>query len=72
MTPVTQLQFEDDLKITKMFSADGESVEITEELYPNGNVEDWLLEVERVMRETLRATLGQALKVYPTVSTIIM
>ena len=34
----------------------------------SGNVEDWLLEVERVMRDSLRKILGDSLEVYPTVS----
>lgn len=50
-----------------MYSADGEDVDFTEEVYPKGNVEDWLLEVERVMKESLRCTLGKALKAYPEV-----
>ena len=50
-----------------MYSADGEDVDFTEELYPRGNVEDWLLEVERVMKESLRTTLGKALIAYPEV-----
>ena len=33
----------------------------------SGNVEDWLLEVERVMRDSLRKILGDSLEVYPTV-----
>ena len=55
-----------------MYSADGEGVELMEELYPKGNVEDWLLEVERVMKESLRITLGNALKAYPEVSFIVI
>ena len=35
-----------------------------EVLYPTGNVEDWMSEIERVMRETLRITLREALKDY--------
>jgi dynein heavy chain len=50
-----------------MWSSDGEMVTLKEKLYPKGNVEDWLLELERVMRESLRKTLEEALKVYPQV-----
>jgi hypothetical protein len=60
-----------------MISAEGEKVPFTKTLYPEGNVEDWLLEVENVMRESLRQILSNALEDYITVSltnsnTIIM
>ena len=63
-----QLQFEEDLEITKMFSGDGECVPFTETLYPKGNVEDWLLEVERVMRKSLKQIIEDSLKDYKEVS----
>ncbi len=50
-----------------MQSGEGEVVPFKEELYPRGNVEDWLLEVERVMKESLRLILGEALNVYKQV-----
>lgn len=50
-----------------MYSGEGEMVPLSEKLYPNGNVEDWLLEVERVMKESLRKILGDALEEYPKV-----
>ncbi|XP_078663939.1 dynein axonemal heavy chain 1-like [Branchiostoma floridae x Branchiostoma belcheri] len=62
---MAKLHFEEDLAITKMFSMEGECVPMSEKLYPTGNVEDWLLEVERVMRESLRTIIGRSLAVYP-------
>ncbi|XP_019627758.1 PREDICTED: dynein heavy chain 1, axonemal-like isoform X2 [Branchiostoma belcheri] len=62
---MAKLHFEEDLAITKMFSMEGECVPMSEKLYPTGNVEDWLLEVERVMRESLRTIIGWSLAVYP-------
>ena len=50
-----------------MFSAEGEMVPLSEPLYPKGNVEDWLLEVERVMMDSIRKILGQSLLSYPEV-----
>jgi len=50
-----------------MISGEGEKVPFTERLYPEGNVEDWLLEVERVMRESLRKILSDALEDYKQV-----
>lgn len=63
-----QLKFEDDLAITKMFSAEGEVVPFCESLYPTGNVENWLLEVERVMRASLKQLIERSLKDYQNVS----
>ena len=59
-----QLKFEDDLRISQMFSGDGEMVPFHEELYPMGNVEDWLLQVERVMRGSLKKIIGDSLENY--------
>lgn len=47
-----------------MFSGEGESVEFSSQLYPTGNVEDWLLEVENTMKGSLRDILRTALGVY--------
>ena len=66
-----QLKFEEDLAITRMYSGEGEDVEFSEVLYPRGNVEDWLLEVERVMRDSLRKIIGDSLEDYVKVSTIL-
>ena len=53
-----------------MYSAEGEIVEFAEKLYPSGNVEDWLLEVERIMKSSLREILYQALQEYAEVGSI--
>lgn len=47
-----------------MHSGEGEVVPFSEELYPTGNVEDWLLEVERIMKVSLENILHQGLMVY--------
>ena len=65
-----QLKFEEDLAITKMYSGEGEDVPFCETLYPKGNVEDWLLEVERVMRASLKAIIEEALEDYTQVLTL--
>ena len=59
-----QLSFEEDLRISSMFSGEGECVPFSNSLYPTGNVEDWLLEVENTMRGSLREILNRALLVY--------
>ena len=48
-----------------MFSSEGEEVKLQEVMYPTGNVEDWMSELERIMKETLRLTLKDALEAYP-------
>ena len=65
-----QLKFEDDLAITRMYSGEGEDVPLCETLYPTGNVEDWLLEVERVMKDSLKSIIEEALEDYPQVCTL--
>ena len=42
-------------------------VPFCETLYPTGNVEDWLLEVERVMRDSLKEIIGDSLVDYQEV-----
>ncbi|ESO89348.1 hypothetical protein LOTGIDRAFT_210379 [Lottia gigantea] len=61
---IAKLKFEDDLKITKMYSGEGEDVDFRQTMYPTGNVEDWMLEIERVMRESLRLIIKEALVNY--------
>lgn len=61
---IARLTFEEDLRMSHFVSADGESVPFREQLYPEGNVEDWLLEVERIMVVSLRQTLMEALDGY--------
>ncbi|CAH0560322.1 unnamed protein product [Brassicogethes aeneus] len=58
---IARLTFEDDLKITQMFSAEDECVDLEPTLYPIGGVEDWLLIVEGNMKNTVRINLGRAL-----------
>lgn len=57
-----QLTFEEDLKITQMFSAEEECVDLDPTLYPTGNVENWLALVENSMTNTVRVVLGKALE----------
>lgn len=50
-----------------MSSGEGEVVPFCEVLYPAGNVEDWLLEVERVMRLSLKRIIEESLHDYKEV-----
>jgi dynein heavy chain len=53
-----------------MYSAENEEVEFKENIFPTGNVEDWMLEIERVMKETLRQIIRDSLADYKTVNRI--
>lgn len=44
-----------------MFSAEEECVALEPRLYPEGNVENWLVLVENSMKNTVRTTLGKSL-----------
>uniref|UniRef100_A0A8D3C1H3 Dynein, axonemal, heavy chain 1 n=1 Tax=Scophthalmus maximus TaxID=52904 RepID=A0A8D3C1H3_SCOMX len=44
-----------DLKITHMYSGEGEEVELFLPVWPTGNVENWLKHVELSMKSTLRS-----------------
>ncbi|GAB1605521.1 dynein axonemal heavy chain 1-like isoform X5 [Argonauta hians] len=62
---IARLRFESDLKITKMYSGEGEEVELQQTLYPVGNVECWMLSIEESMKESLRLIIKYALEAYP-------
>lgn len=51
-----------------MFSGEGEEVPFCEVMYPKGNVEDWLLEVEKLMRLSLKKIIEISLNDYHQVS----
>ena len=61
-----KLKFEDDLRITAMYSAEYEEVKLNPSIYPEGYVENWLGQVEDAMRNTLRDIIGQALAIVET------
>ncbi|XP_056267415.1 dynein axonemal heavy chain 1 [Pseudoliparis swirei] len=62
---IARLQFQPDLQITHMYSGEGEEVKLSLPVWPTGNVEDWLRDVERSMKATLRDNIDRSLKVYP-------
>ena len=63
----SQLKFQADLQITHMYSGEGEEVELLQPVKPSGNVENWLRDVERSMKASLRDNIHQSLLVYPEV-----
>lgn len=63
----SQLQFQSDLQITHMYSGEGEEVKLFMPVWPTGNVEDWLRDVEKSMKATLRDNIDRSLRVYPEV-----
>lgn len=64
---IYKVKFESDMRISTMFSAENEEVQFRENIYPSGNVEDWMLEIERVMKESLRQIIRDSLEDYKTV-----
>ena len=64
---IYRVKFESDMRISTMYSAENEDVEFREKIYPDGNVEDWMLEIERVMRESLRQIIRDSLTDYQKV-----
>ncbi|KAM9332808.1 dynein axonemal heavy chain 1-like [Pholidichthys leucotaenia] len=61
---IAQLHFQSDLQITHMYSGEGEEVKLFLPVCPTGNVENWLRDVEKSMKATLRDSIDRALKVY--------
>ena len=61
---IASLEFQANNAMTAMHSAEGESVPFVEEVMAVGNVEHWLLEVERVMRTSVKAITKAALGDY--------
>ncbi|XP_037242845.1 dynein heavy chain 1, axonemal [Falco rusticolus] len=62
---IAQLLFQEDLQITHMYSAEGEEVKLFVPIYPTDNVEDWLLEVEKSMKASVRDNIERSIGVYP-------
>ena len=50
-----------------MYSAEGEEVKLFVPIYPTDNVEDWLLEVEKSMKASVRDNIERSIGVYPEV-----
>ena len=64
---IYKVKFESDMRISTMYSAEGEGVEFRENIFPVGNVEEWMLEIERVMKESLRQIIRDSLQDYKVV-----
>jgi dynein heavy chain len=51
-----------------MYSGEGEEVEFRgKKLYPTGNVEDWMLEIENCMKDSLRIIIMESIVDYEKV-----
>uniref|UniRef100_A0A8C0ZKX5 Dynein axonemal heavy chain 1 n=1 Tax=Cyanistes caeruleus TaxID=156563 RepID=A0A8C0ZKX5_CYACU len=53
------------LVITHMYSGEGEEVKLFTAIRPSENVEDWLLEVEKSMKASVRDNIEKSIGVYP-------
>jgi dynein heavy chain len=56
------------MRISTMYSAEKEDVELRENIYPTGNVEEWMLLIENTMKESLRQIIRDSLVDYKKVS----
>ncbi|DAZ96773.1 TPA: hypothetical protein N0F65_005771 [Lagenidium giganteum] len=62
---IVQVVFEEDLNISAMISAEGEKVAFATQVDPkNKNVEHWMLEVENMMRISIRDAMERAIQDY--------
>lgn len=48
-----------------MYSSEGEKIPFEKTTHPVGNVEDWMSEIEDIMRFSIRTTIQRALNKYP-------
>ncbi|XP_018600098.2 dynein heavy chain 1, axonemal isoform X2 [Scleropages formosus] len=62
---IARLKFQPDLQITHMYSGEGEEVQLLFPVWPSGNVEEWLREVEKSMKASLRDIIDHSLQDYP-------
>ncbi|TYZ61500.1 hypothetical protein PybrP1_006824 [[Pythium] brassicae (nom. inval.)] len=66
---VVAVEFQDDLSITAMVSAEGEKVALTRPVNPVGkNVEHWMTEVEEMMRVSVRDVMLLSIQDYAKVA----
>eukprot|EP00741_Cyanophora_paradoxa_P012299 tig00000169_g11885.t1 len=61
---IAELKFNADTSMSSMFSAEREEIPFVEKVFPKGNVEHWLLEVEKMMKRSIRDVLKRALADY--------
>ncbi|XP_076627799.1 dynein axonemal heavy chain 1 [Colletes latitarsis] len=64
---IQEVRFEDDLQITRMYSAEGEEVIFRPPMYPLRSVEYWIGDLEMVMRNTIREIIQEALSVIDSI-----
>ena len=57
---IASIEFQSDLEMTSMKSGEGEVVPFAAGLYPEGNVESWLGEVESMMKQSVRKQVHDA------------
>ncbi len=64
---IQEVEFDKDRKIGAMFSAEKEKVQFFKIVDPNRkNVEDWMTELESMMKQSIRASLDRSIKEYVT------
>ena len=61
---INKVDFQSDLAMTCMYSGENEKVEWDDKVYPEGNVEFWLTDVEKMMRMSISTQLGLSVQDY--------
>ncbi|KAI3382032.1 hypothetical protein SNEBB_005932 [Seison nebaliae] len=61
---IAKVKFEEDNRISKMYSAENEEVDFLNKMYPTANVEEWMLDIENNMVATIRNLLELAIRDY--------
>ena len=64
---INRVDFENDLAMTCMYSGEGEQVIWDGKVYPEGNVEFWLTDVENMMRMSINTQIGISVNDYTEV-----
>ncbi|KAG9394461.1 dynein light chain binding [Carpediemonas membranifera] len=64
---IASVKFEEDSQITGMNSLEGEFVPFHQGMYPKGNVENWMSELETTVLSSVYDTLRRAIEEYPTI-----
>ncbi|CUG93652.1 unnamed protein product [Bodo saltans] len=62
---IKELTFDDSHTISAMKSTEGEVVQFPDTIKVVGGVENWLNDIERMMRRTLYETMGKCVEAYP-------
>lgn len=62
---IKRVEFDDNQLITNMFSSEGEKIQLSEPVDPNGaNVEDWMTQLDNMMKQSVKQVLFNSVVEY--------